>query len=299
MARDRKTYYGAFFWLSLAAFAVPIFVGVLAFQSLKGPHSKPTPTPDVSGVDNAVWDYLLKTYVEHGLVDYDGLERDHLFRTYLAQLGQATPKKLPSDNARLALLCNAYNAFVMAGVINHEIRDTVITYKSVDELGFFDLKEHIFAGETLSLNQVEHERIRPVFGEPRIHMALVCAAKSCPVIRAEAFTGEAIERQLEDQAVLFANTAVHISYDAPTKTLNLSAILKWYGDDFTPEGGFLAFLGERAEKNLLKDAIRAADAGTVTVAYNEYDWTLNTQASGKATPSRGGTGFGSGSVPNE
>ena len=53
----KKSYYGAFFWLSLAAFAAPIFVGVQGFQAASAPFTKPTVTPDASGVDHAVWDY--------------------------------------------------------------------------------------------------------------------------------------------------------------------------------------------------------------------------------------------------
>ncbi|MDE2507650.1 MAG: hypothetical protein KGM43_10590, partial [Planctomycetota bacterium] len=65
----RASYYGAFFWLSVVSFVVPLFVAARAFQSV-APASKPTPTPDASGVDFALWDYLLKAYGTGGLVDY-------------------------------------------------------------------------------------------------------------------------------------------------------------------------------------------------------------------------------------
>ena len=89
----------------------------------------------------------MKTYVANGLVDYEGMKRDYLFREYIRELGSANPEALQTDAERLALACNAYNAFVINGVITHRISDTVIP--DPDQLGFFDLKEHIFAGRTI------------------------------------------------------------------------------------------------------------------------------------------------------
>ncbi|MEM7312648.1 MAG: hypothetical protein AAF497_05800, partial [Planctomycetota bacterium] len=81
--KNESTYYGGFFWIALTSFIVPLFVAYAAFSKLT-PTTKPTPNPDASGVDNNLWDYLLKTYVENGLIDYDGLSKDYLFTTYLS-----------------------------------------------------------------------------------------------------------------------------------------------------------------------------------------------------------------------
>jgi hypothetical protein len=296
---NTKSYYGPFFWIAAVSFIVPIFVAVRAFDSV-GPTTKPEPEPDASGVDHGLWDYLLKAYVENGLIDYDGMARDHLFRTYLKQLGGAQPEKLETDDARLALLCNAYNAFVINGVIVHEIRDSVNNYIQ-DDTGFFDIPEHIFANQTVSLNTIEHEMIRGEFDEPRIHVALVCAAVSCPSLRAEAFEGERLDAQLEDQARQFANNPKHVAYDGDANTVRLSRILSWYGEDWDNHGGYLAWLAERVTDPTLKEALLKADEGEVEEVFNEYDWTLNTQnelkPGGSADPSSGA--FGSGSIPNE
>jgi len=295
----KESYYGAFFWLSVAAFVVPVFVGVQAFQAVPKPYTKPAPNPDASGVDHALWDYLLKTYVADGLVDYEGLKRDHLFKDYLRQLGAAQPDQLGTDAERLALLCNAYNALVINGVLTHKITDHVVPF-DVDGTKFFDLEEHIFAGETVSLNHIEHKMIRATYNEPRIHVALVCAAQSCPVIRAEAYAGPDLERQLEDQARQFANDSKHVAYDAEANTLRLSAILLWYSADFGPDGGFLDFLLPRVEDAQLKEAIQKAKAREVKLAYNTYDWALNTQGEPAGAPRSGKSAeFGSGSIPNE
>ena len=155
-----KEYSGPWLWLALASFLMPIGVAVWAFRTLPQPFTYPEIQPDASGVDQELWNQLLQTYVADGLIDYEGLKRTHLFKTYLAQLASAEPDKLPDDDHRLAFYCNAYNAFVINGVLVHKIDGSVLDYKSKDGTGFFDLPEHILAGETISLNFLEHKIIR-------------------------------------------------------------------------------------------------------------------------------------------
>ena len=290
MSKDNKSYYGAFFWITLVSFVVPVVVAISAFNAVQ-PATKPESKPDASGVDHALWDYLLKAYVENGLIDYDAMARDHLFRTYLQQLGTAQPEKLATDDERLALLCNAYNALVVNGVITHKIAASVMDYTH-EGTGFFDVPVHIFAGETMSLNRLEHEIIRVEYDEPRIHVALVCAAISCPAIRPEAYVGSRLDTQLEDQAVLFANNPKYVNYEG---AIQLSPILQWYGVDWDNHGGTLAWLAERVRDGALREALLD---DTIEVRYTSYDWTLNTQgprSSGNAPKAD----FGSGSIPNE
>ena len=175
-----SNYYGGFFWVSLISFIVPLFVGYKAFENLK-PTTKPTPVVDASGVDNGVWDYLLKSYVTNGLVDYDGMKKDYLFREYVKQIGACNPEALKTEDERLALACNAYNALVINGVISHKIKDSVDNIE-IDGKDFFNLTEHIYAGKTISLDHLESKIIRPTFGEPQIHVGLVCAARSLSLI---------------------------------------------------------------------------------------------------------------------
>lgn len=297
-----KEYYGSYFWIALVSFIVPIFVGWKAFENIK-PTTKPTPAVDASGVDHQVWDYLLKSYVTSGLVDYDAMKKDYLFLEYVRELGSCNPEALSTPEEKLALLCNAYNAFVINGVISHKIRDTVDGY-AVDGKGFFDLKEHVFAGQTVSLNDIEHKMVRPVFKEPRIHVALVCAARSCPSIRAEAYTGDRVLEQLEDQSRLFANSSKYVAFDSGKNELALSKILSWYGGDWDeryPDGGYLEWLNRLADDSILKKATAEAIENKVNVVFLDYDWTLNTQADpGKAEEkTKKSGGFGSGSSPDE
>lgn len=298
MTTKNVSYYGPFFWLAIVSFSVPIFVAAKAFHEVRL-TTKPVPHPDTSGVDHALWDYLLKSYVENGLIDYDGMASDHLFRTYLRQLSEAEPAKLTTSADQLALLCNAYNAFVVNGVITHKIRSSVMDYQ-IDGKEFFDIKEHIFNGETISLNLLEHDLIRKRFGEPRVHVALVCAAKSCPVIRSEAYLGRRLARQLQDQSNQFANNVKYVAYQPSDDTLRLSPILNWYGDDWKQPGGYLRWLAERVKDPVLKLAIKRANRDEIKIAFFDYDWSLNSQTPSKQTtrPTKKAE-FGSGTIPNQ
>jgi hypothetical protein len=298
MRPEKRSYYGPYFWLGLSAFVLPLVVAIGAFRSMSEPYTKPEPDPGPSGVDHAVWDYLLKMYVADSLVDYGGMERDYLFQEYVRELGQADLEALDSDDARLALLCNAYNAFVISGVTKHDVTESVMNYENKRGQGFFDVKEHILAGRTISLNRLEHGMIREEYNEPRIHFALVCAAQSCPPLRGEAYVGGRLDAQLEDQTRLFANDETFLRYDAEEETLYVSRILKWYGEDFEAHGGYLSYLAERVDDKELREAMRRAAEGQLDVEFLKYDWSLNSQ--GQAAEGGGEqTDFGSGSIPNE
>ena len=297
-----SNYYGGYFWVALVSFIVPLFVGYKAFENLK-PTTKPTPQVDVSGVDHNIWDYLLKSYVSSGLVDYEGMKKDYLFRDYVRQLGECNPDALETEDEKLALACNAYNAFVINGVVSHKIHDTVDGF-TVDGDGFFDIKEHIYAGKTVSLNDIEHGSIRPTFGEPRIHVALVCAARSCPSIRAEAYVASRVRDQLQDQSVQFSNNPKYVMFDEQANELKLSKILSWYGDDWNeryPNGGYLAWIRELTSDQAIKDATVKAANGEVKVTFFDYDWALNSQADPSAPPAKKkkSGGHGSGGGPDE
>lgn len=295
----KANYYGPFFWLTLISFVVPVIVAAKAFQEVRV-TTRPIPSQDASGVDHNLWDYLLKSYVDEGLVDYDGLSRDYLFRTYLRQLSEAEPQNLTTSADQLALLCNAYNAFVIDGVIRHKITDSVMNYQAGEE-GFFDIREHLFANRTVSLNQIEHDLIRKRFREPRVHVALVCAARDCPVIRREAYTGRRLAAQLQDQSTVFANTSKYIRYDEATNTLHLSPLLDWYGDDWNVVGGYLGWLAKLIEDDNLKQRVVQTRDGSVNVAFLDYDWSLNGQeASALSSETEApAASFGSGTVPNQ
>ena len=294
--KETQTYYGVFFWLTLVTFIVPLFVAYSAFVQVQ-PTSKPVPNPDASGVDHDLWDYLIRTYVENGKIDYQAMGRDYLFKVYLNQLASADFDALETDDEKLALYCNAYNAFVAHGVLNHKIQSSVKEFES-DGYGFFDLQEYVLANQTYSLNDIEHRIIRPKFQEPRIHMALVCAANGCPAIRPEAYRGDRLKKQLKDQAQLFCNNSKHVFFDEQSQQIMVNSILDWYGSDFDSEGGYLRWIAERTNDTNLQEKLLEAASGQIEYGFIDYDWSLNSLGTNQPYQSSKSEA-GSGTIPNE
>ena len=71
--------------------------------------------------------------------------------------------------------------------------------------GIWDRLKFNAGGQSVTLGQIEHEILRKLFDEPRIHFAIVCASRSCPALRSEAYRLDILEFQLHEQTVEFIN----------------------------------------------------------------------------------------------
>ncbi len=147
--------------------------------------------------DHSSFDALLRRFVDAGgLVDYRGLgQQEAALDAYIASIATAPFVDLGRDE-KLALLINAYNAFTLRLILDNY---PVASIRDIPSKKQWDDKRWVIAGQTYSLNQIEHEQIRPKFIEPRIHFALVCAAVGCPKLRQQAYVGARINEQLEEQ----------------------------------------------------------------------------------------------------
>ena len=153
--------------------------------------------------------------------------------------------------------------------------------------GVWSSKKFQVAGESKTLNNIEHDIIRPTFNEPRIHAALVCAAKSCPPLRNEPYTGESVETQLEDQTKKWvSNSETGFRINRQENKVYLSKIFDWFGEDWEAEFGVKdQFAGndkQKAALNFISNYVSAEDqaylkAGKYQVSYLDYDWSLNKQ----------------------
>jgi hypothetical protein len=128
-------------------------------------------------------------------------------------------------------------------------------------------------GQKYSLDKIENEIIRPV-GDPRIHFALVCGAKSCPPLRREAYVGERLDEQMNEQGRIFLSRTEKNRFDFERKEIYLSKIFDWFKDDFRKDGKTeLDFIGRFLPPEQAQ--LLAANAATLKVKYTEYDWDLN------------------------
>ncbi|MBI2818390.1 MAG: DUF547 domain-containing protein [Acidobacteria bacterium] len=140
----------------------------------------------------------------------------------------------------------------------------------------------------MTLDGIEHEVLRKQFREPRIHVALVCAAMGYPPLRNEPFEGAKLEEQLADQTRRFLANPRKFRIDRSQRRVYLSAIFDWYGEDFVPLFGTEERFGghgaaERAVLHFISRHLGEADRAylereTYALEYLDYDWSLNEQA---------------------
>jgi len=235
---------------------------------------------DAQSFDHSAFDAVLKQHAVDGGVDYKRLAGDRgALDMYVARLGTVSDDSFRkwARAEQLAFLLNSYNALVLQQVIDdYPIQRSanpaalVRPANSVWQIdGFFDKLEHRLLGRALTLDQIEHEWLRARLKEPRIHFALVCAARSCPPLRAEAYRAERLEQQLDDQARTFLNDRERNRF--ADSDAQLSEIFKWFADDFGGEKGLRSYLG----KFLHPDLARRVKSGSYDIRYIQYDWTLN------------------------
>lgn len=223
---------------------------------------------------DSIFDAVLSRYVsKDGLVNYKGLKGDKEFMKYIKYLSNTGTETMPSEKHRLAFWINAYNAFVLNGVLEE------YPIKSVLDVGwlphsFFIRKKFKIRHGMITLRAIENEKIRGAFKEPRIHFAINCASMGCPKLLTEAYRAEKLEQQLEAQAKFFINNKTKNYLDKENNILYLSSIFKWYAGDFIKNG-------EKIEDYVAK-YLNAEDAeflrnNKVAVKYLDYDWGLNEQ----------------------
>ncbi len=221
-------------------------------------------------VDHSVFDRVAREYVDgRGFVDYASLNENPAgLDAYIAALAKAPFNRLDRDG-KLALLINAYNAFTLRLVLDNYPLDSI---ESIPENRRWAAVRWNLAGGVYSLNQIEHEWIRPNFREPRIHFALVCAAISCPALRNEAYVAGRLEAQLEDQARKIHNSDRWFRFDEKKREVSLTRIYRWYRWDFEQAyGSVLA-----AASMYSADVKKALDRGRkITIRWLDYDWSLN------------------------
>lgn len=227
-------------------------------------------------VDHSAWNRLLTSYVsvdgaEIHRVDYRSFtagDRSGL-AAYIASLEAIDPSTL-DQHEQLAFWINLYNAQTVELILDNYPVDSIRDISSgLFSLGPWDQELVTVAGRKLSLNDIEHGIIRPVYRDPRIHYALNCAAVSCPNLAPKAYTGDTLEAVLTAAEVAFVNDPRGVRIDGDR--LILSSIYNWFREDFgASEADVIARL-----KKFAKGDTAEALANRIKVDSFEYDWALN------------------------
>jgi hypothetical protein len=243
---------------------------IILLLSIQGCTAASSPTSTAAPISHDIWDSLLKKHVDSkGFVNYAGFKKDQVqLRKYLTMVEKSAPAKSWSKEEELAYWINAYNAFTIQLILDNA--DKKIT--SIKDIGSkikipfvntpWDIKFINIGDEKMDLNNIEHGIIRKKFKEPRIHFALVCAAKSCPPLRNEAFTAKNLDRQLQDQGVRFINDAS--KNKITVNSIKITKLLDWYGRDFNKSQ--IDIVNDYSKTKVNKDA---------AISYMDYNWALN------------------------
>lgn len=207
---------------------------------------------------------VLRAHVKDGLVDYKALKTDPLaLNRYLASTRMVSRKEFYtwSEPQRLAFLINLYNAATLELILDHYPVDSIKDIGSVFK-GPWDQAGIRLFGKKITLNNLEHDIVRKDYNEPRIHMALVCAARGCPILRSEVYRAERLNDQLNEQSRNYLASPAGMRIERTKGTVYLSAIFKWYGKDFA---SIPAFVEQHSGQKVKALKIR----------YLDYDWRLN------------------------
>ncbi|MFC1754669.1 DUF547 domain-containing protein [Thermoproteota archaeon] len=225
--------------------------------------------------DYLLYDDLLKQYVWDGQVDYISWKKNDLvtFENYLFSLRNISLEGF-SDNERKAFWINAYNAFTLYGVLQR-IPSSAFFAKlfSVQVVpGFFSRIVYKVAGQDLTLDNIEHDKLRGEFGDARIHFAIVCASGSCPKLQSRVFFAKNLDERLDEATRLFLADETRNKIDKNRDVLNLSSLFSWYEGDFVEDSGSIL---EYVKKYLSSEDADYVSKNKVKIKYLYYDWLVN------------------------
>ncbi len=222
-----------------------------------------------AAVDHHMFADLLQKFVDDGVVDYRGFKKEEArLDRYLEYLAGIQPDTL-NDKERFAFFANAYNAWTLKLILEHY--PGIRSIKDAGSLWRSPWKQKIarIDGRLLTLDEIEHDILRAQFGDPRVHFAVNCASKGCPPLWREPFSGQTLDRQLDQATRAFINDPARYRLDG--NTLYVSRIFKWFAEDFNDDP--IEFFQQYAENGLRKELERRAK--DLRVKYLDYDWSLN------------------------
>ena len=229
-------------------------------------------------VDHTAWQKFLDTHVvasndgvnriAYGKVASDAKQRLAGYIKYLAQLAPRTLNR----NEQRAYWINLYNALTVNVVLDHYPVESILDIKISP--GFFapgpwGKKLVTIEGRDISLDDIEHRILRPIWQDNRVHYAVNCAAVGGPNLNKDAYTAANTDRLLSAAAGTYINHTRGVRIE--DGALYVSSIFDWYKVDFgDTDNGVITHLKKYANPELQK-----ALAGITEIEDHAYDWDLN------------------------
>lgn len=207
-------------------------------------------------------DIFFKKYVSNSRVDYIAIKKASSEMEILVKSIGMINLEEASTLSKKAFYVNAYNLLVIYGVIkNYPIKSPL------DVPGFFDKATYRVAGEELTLNKLETEKLLHTYMDSRFHFVLVCAAKGCPSLANFAYTSDTIEQQLTKRTQLAVNDSDWLKINSSKKIVGLSKIFEWYSSDFKSVG--------KSQIDWINQYRNERIPNSYKIEFYEYDWSLN------------------------
>jgi hypothetical protein len=224
-------------------------------------------------IDHVVWDQLLSKYVKVSTdgvnrVDYAALKKSdaNVLTRYLVALQAVEIEKYPKDE-QFAFWINLYNAATVDVILKNYPLESI---RDIGLLGQGPWKDKVLkiSGKALSLDDIEHGILRPVWKDVRIHYAVNCASIGCPNLVPQAYTAEKLEPMLEEAARSYVNHPR--GFARVDGALVASSIFDWYVDDW---GDQAAVLGHA--RKYASDEAKAILGQSTEIDSHDYNWSLN------------------------
>ncbi len=242
--------------------------------------------------DHSYSDYaqLLARHVDGSRVSYAALKADRGALDRVAAQFDAPDAQGEGGwtrEQRMAFWINAYNAFTLRAIVDaYPIQSRWFTRQPRNSIrqipDAWTSRRWRAAGRAVSLDDIEHRVLRPVFKDARVHFAVNCASRSCPPLAAEPFRADTLSAQLDAAARHYLASREGLRLDG--NTLRVSSLFKWYGEDFVAEYSPIvpgtrphverAILGTIVRYGPPDAAVRARNGGP-EIAFLDYDWSLN------------------------
>ncbi|WP_298303507.1 DUF547 domain-containing protein [uncultured Erythrobacter sp.] len=227
----------------------------------------------IDAIDHSRFDALLKQYVVEGdngvnLVRYEQLQSEAAdeLTAYLTAMQEIAIEDFGRDE-QFAFWANLYNAATLDVIIQNYPVDSIRDI-GILSLGPWDDEVVTVSGRTLTLNNIEHDIMRPDWQDVRVHYAVNCASIGCPNLGTEAFTGAKLEEQLEAAASAYVNHPRGFGGE-PGKIV-ASNIYDWYQGDWGTEQDVL----DHAREYAVGPTAALLENAEIISGY-DYDWGLN------------------------
>lgn len=224
---------------------------------------------NIHAISHLEWQQFLDKYLrlngQNTLVDYPNVafEDKQNLKRYLSNLSQIDPRDL-NKSEQYAYWVNLYNAATTDLILDNFPIKSITKLGGLFSFGPWGDDIIVINGKSLTLNDIEHRILRPIWNDPRTHYAVNCASLGCPNLQTKAFTANNSEALLTNAAITFINSEKGLSI-AGSKT-QLSSIYEWFAVDFGGKDKLLEHFSQY--RSDLPSELKEVEY--------QYDWSLNT-----------------------